>query len=410
VRLLGPGLVTGAADDDPSGIGSYSIAGAAFGYALLWMAPAIFPLVAAVQYTCARVGLISGMGLAAILRRYYPRWLLYPLLAILLIANTVNVGADIGAIAAAIALLVPLPFPAATLVLPIALLLLALQIWGSYRLLARLFTWSTLALLAYVGAGILARPPWGEVLRATLLPTIRFDREFLTTVVALLGTTISPYLFFWQTTQEVEEETHHGHHDAASRRGATTRELRQALLDTDVGMLLAVVVMYFAMLATAATLHASGQTDVASATDAAQALRPLAGDAAGTLFAIGVIGTGILAVPILTGSAAYAAAEAFQWRAGFDEKPSTAPGFYLVTAAAMLVGLGINFVGIDPIRALYGAAVLNGMLAPPLLVMILLTANNPAVMGQQCNGWRLNLLCGVATAVMTAAAIALIVS
>jgi NRAMP (natural resistance-associated macrophage protein)-like metal ion transporter len=408
-RILGPGLVTGAADDDPSGIGTYAVAGASFGYALLWMAPAVFPLVAAVQYTCARVGLVSGLGLAAILRQHYPRWLLYPMVFILIVANTVNVGADIGAIAAAVELLVPVPFSHSVLVVPIAVLLLGLQIWGSYRLLARVFRWTTLVLLAYVGAGILARPPWDDVLRATVLPAIRFDREFLTTIVALLGTTISPYLFFWQTTQEVEEETHHGRLDAASRRGATGRELREAMVDTDVGMLLAVVVMYFAMLATAATLHASGQTDVATAADAARALRPVAGDGAAILFAIGLIGTGVLAVPILTGAAAYAAAEAFNWRAGFDEKPASAPGFYLVTAAATLIGLAITYLGIDPISALYWAAVLNGVLAPPLLVMILLAANNPAVMGQQRNGSWLNLLGWTAVVVMAAAAVSLLV-
>ncbi len=409
VRVLGPGLITGAADDDPSGIGTYAVAGASFGYALLWMAPAVFPLVAAVQYTCARVGLISGMGLAAILRQFYPRWVLYPMVVILLVANTVNVGADIGAIAAAFNLLLPIPIPVSALVLPIALLLLGLQVWCSYRLLARVFTWTTLVLLAYVGAGILARPPWDDVLQATVLPTIHLDRQFLTTIVALLGTTISPYLFFWQTTQVVEEETHHGRDDVASRRGATPRELRDAMLDTDVGMLLAVVVMYFAMLATAATLHASGQTHVDSAAAAALALRPLAGDAASALFAIGLLGTGVLAVPILTGSAAYAAAEAFNWRAGFDEKPTTAPGFYLITASATLIGLIITYLGVDPISALYWAAVLNGVLAPPLLVMILLAANNPAVMGGQCNGRWLNVLGWATAGVMAAAALSLIV-
>jgi NRAMP (natural resistance-associated macrophage protein)-like metal ion transporter len=407
--VLGPGLITGAADDDPSGIGTYAVAGASFGYALLWVAPAIFPLVAAVQFTCARVGLISGMGLTAILRQYYPRWLLYPMVFMLLVGNTVNVGADIGAIAAALDLLFPVPFPISALVLPVALLLLALQVWCSYQLLARVFTWATLVLLAYVGAGFLARPDWGDVLRATVVPTIRFDREFMTTIVALLGTTISPYLFFWQTTQVVEEEVHHGRRDLESRKGATARELRDELLDTDVGMLLAVVVMYFAMLATAATLHATGQTHVDSAAEAARALRPLAGDAASALFAIGLLGTGVLAVPILTGSAAYAAAEAFNWRSGFDEKPTTAPGFYIVTAAATLTGLVITYLGIDPISALYWAAVLNGVLAPPLLVMILLAANNPAVMGQQRNGRWLNLLGWLTAAIMAAAAFSLLV-
>ncbi|MFN8593882.1 MAG: divalent metal cation transporter [Thermomicrobiales bacterium] len=410
VHDLGPGLVTGAADDDPSGIGTYAVAGAGFGYALLWLAPVALPLVAAVQFTCARVGLVGGMGLAAILRRHYPRWLLYPAVALLFIANTVNAGADIGAIAAAIDLLAPLPVPVGVLVVPIALLLFALQALGSYRLLAQVFKWTTLVLFAYVGAGILARPDWGEVLHATLIPSFRFDRDWLATVVALLGTTISPYLFFWQTTQEVEEETHLGRIDEASRRGATRGELRVAMIDTDVGMLLAVVVMYFAMLATGATLHQTGQTEVTSAAAAAEALRPLAGDAASLLFAVGLIGTGVLAVPILTGSAAYAIAEAFGWKSGLDEGPRTAPGFYAVTAAAMVAGLGIEFIGIDPITALYWAAVLNGVLAPPLLILILLAANNSAVMGEQRNGWRLNLLGGVTAVVMSAAAIGLLLT
>jgi NRAMP (natural resistance-associated macrophage protein)-like metal ion transporter len=408
--VLGPGLVSGASDDDPSGVGTYAVAGASFGYALLWTAPAIFPLVAAVQLTCARVGLIGGMGLTAVLRRHYPRHLLYPAVLALLVANTVNAGADIGAIAAAINLLTPVPIPTALLVAPVALLLLALQVWGSYRVLARVFKWTTLVLFAYVGAGILAHPPLGEVLRATIIPTVRFDPSFLATVVALLGTTISPYLFFWQTSQEVEEDIHRGQRELASRRGATDEELRNAMIDTDVGMLLAVIVMYFAMLATAATLHAAGQTDVTSAADAARALRPLAGDAAAALMAIGLIGTGALAVPILTSSAAYAAAEALGWRAGLDERPRTASGFYAVIVLATLVGLAIPLLGINPIGALYWAAVLNGVLAPPLLALILLVANNPAVMGDQVNGRGLNVLGWLTVAVMTAAAIGLLAS
>ena len=408
--VLGPGLVTGASDDDPSGVGTYAVAGASLGYALLWMAPAIFPLVAAVQITCARVGLVGGMGLAAVLRRHYPRHLLYPAVLALVVANTVNAGADIGAIAAAINLLTPVPISTPVLVVPIALLLFALQVWGSYRVLARVFKWITLVLFAYVGAGILAHPPLGEVLRATVIPTVRFDAPFLATVVAILGTTISPYLFFWQTSQEVEEDIHRGQRDLASRRGATDQELRDAMVDTDVGMLLAVIVMYFAMLATAATLHATGQTDVASAADAAQALRPLAGDGAAVLMAIGLIGTGALAVPILTGSAAYAVAETFGWRAGLDEQPRTATGFYAVIAIATLVGLAIPLVGINPIGALYWAAVLNGLLAPPLLALIMLVANNPAVMGARVNGRGLNLLGWLTVAVMTAAAIGLLLT
>lgn len=322
LKVLGPGLITGASDDDPSGIGTYATAGASLGFATLWLAPVTFPLMASVQFICAKVGMISGRGLAGVLRKHYSGAVLYPAVVALFVANTINAGADIGAIAAGINLLVPVPV--AFLIVPIAVTIVALQIWGSYRLIANVFKWLTLALLAYVGSAVLAHPDWGAVLRGTVIPTIQLDRTFLATLVAILGTTISPYLFFWQASQEVEEEVSMGRKSVAERQGATRGELKYAAWDTCIGMLVSNVVMYFIILATGATLFASGQTDIQSATDAAEALRPIAGDAASILLALGLIGAGFLAVPILTGSAAYALSEAFGWRSGLDEEPGRA--------------------------------------------------------------------------------------
>jgi NRAMP (natural resistance-associated macrophage protein)-like metal ion transporter len=408
LKVLGPGLITGASDDDPSGIGTYATAGASLGFATLWTALFTFPLMASVQFICAKVGMVSGRGLAGVLRSQYPRWLLYPAVLGLVVANTINVGADIQAIAAAINLLVPVPIMA--LIAPITVVILALQIWGSYRLIAQVFRWLTLALFAYIGAALFARPGLGEVLRGTFLPTLRFDRQFLTTLVAILGTTISPYLFFWQASQEVEEEVSMGRTQLWQREGASDAELKYAAWDVNTGMLLSNVVMYFIILATAATLFQVGQTDIASAADAARALRPLAGNAAGVLLALGLIGAGVLAVPILTGSAAYAVAEAFGWRYGLDENPARAKQFYAVIVVATLVGMVLDFLGINPITALFYTAVINGFVAPPLLVLIMLIANNPAVMGSRVNNRYLNVLGWLTTAVMFAAALGLVLT
>jgi NRAMP (natural resistance-associated macrophage protein)-like metal ion transporter len=352
LKILGPGFITGASDDDPSGIGTYSVAGASFGFATLWMALFTFPLMASVQFICAKIGLVSGEGLASLLRKHYSRWLLYPAVLALVIANTINAGADIGAIAASFNLLIPIP--AYWFVVPIVALILALQIFGSYRLIANIFKWLTLALFAYIGAVLLSQPNWSEVLHATFVPSIQLNAAFLATVVAILGTTISPYLFFWQADEEVEEQISMGRRRLWQRRGATNAEMRYAWWDVNIGMFFSNVVMYFIILATGATLFQSGQTTIQSATDAAQALRPLAGDAATVLFALGLIGSGFLAVPILTGSAAFGVAEAFGWRRGLDEKPWRARPFYAVIVVATLVGMLINFLGINPIAALSG--------------------------------------------------------
>jgi NRAMP (natural resistance-associated macrophage protein)-like metal ion transporter len=403
LKILGPGFISGAADDDPSGIGTYATAGASLGFATLWTALLTFPLMAAVQLVCAKIGMVTGKGLAGVLRQHYPRWLLYSAVIALFVANTINVGADLGAIAAAINLLVP-ALPIAPLVWPIALGILALQIWGSYRLVARIFKWLTMALLAYIGSAFFARPDWGEVVRATFIPTLRFDQVFLVALVAILGTTISPYLFFWQATQEVEEEMSMGRTQLWRRHGATDQELKYAALDVNVGMAFSVLVMYFIMLATAATLHVAGKTDITSATDAAEALRPVAGDLSSILLAIGLIGTGVLAVPVLSGSAAYALSEAFGWKYGLDQNPGRAKQFYAVIAVATIIGVGIDYLGINPIDALFFTAVINGFVAPPLLVMIMLVSNNRKIMGKRTNSRLTNVLGWGAAGLMFVAA------
>jgi NRAMP (natural resistance-associated macrophage protein)-like metal ion transporter len=408
LKVLGPGLITGASDDDPSGIGTYVVAGASLGYSVLWTALLTFPLMASIQFICAKVGMVSGRGLAGVLRQHYPRPLLYGAVVALFAANTINVGADIGAIAAAVNLVVPIPI--AWMIAPVAVLILAVQIFGSYRLIAGVFKWLTLTLFAYIASSLFARPNIGDVLRATFIPTLSFDPVFLSTLVAILGTTISPYLFFWQSSQEVEEQVHMGRVHLWQRQGASDAELKYAAVDVTTGMVFANVVMYFTILGTAATLHLAGRTQIGSAAEAADALRPLAGDAAGLLLAVGLIGAGFLAVPVLTGSAAYAMSEAFGWRYGLDKRPGRARQFYAVIVAATLVGLVINFIGINPIDTLFWTAVINGFVAPPLLVLIMLVANNRKIMGERTNGRALNVLGWLGATVMFAAAIGLLVT
>jgi NRAMP (natural resistance-associated macrophage protein)-like metal ion transporter len=405
LKIIGPGVITGASDDDPSGIGTYTTAGASLGFTTLWTALFTFPLMAVIQYMCAKVGMVSGRGLAGVLKQHYSPWLLYPTVIGLLLANTINAGADIGAIAAAFNLLIPIPM--VVFIIPVALLILALQVWGSYRLIAKVFRWLTLALFAYIGSVFFSHPDALMVLKGTFIPTLRWDNAFIATLVAILGTTISPYLFFWQSSQEVEEEISKGRTNLQQRKGATDKELRFASWDVNLGMLLSNLVMYCIILATAATLFKVGKHDVQSATDAAVALRPIAGNAASILLALGLIGAGFLAVPILTGSAANALAEALGWQHGLDKKPRRAKQFYIIIAVATIAGMLINFIGINPIAALFWTAVINGVLAPPLLVLLMLIANNRKVMGERVNSPGLNLVGWFATLVMFAAAIAL---
>lgn len=403
---LGPGLITGAADDDPSGISTYSTAGAAYGFGFLWTALFSLPLMLAVQLMCARIGMVSGRGLASVLRNYYSRKILWFACALLLVANTVNIAADLGGMAEAAQMLTGLP---SIWFIPVfAFTILGALVFASYHTLAKIFKWLTLVLFAYVAAAFLARPDWSEVLRATFTPRVAFDKDYLMTFVGILGTTISPYLFFWQAAEEVEEEKAEGRMTVGRRMGAPDAELRAARNDVAFGMTVSVVVFYFIILTTGATLYASGQRDVQTAQQAAEALRPLAGNAAYLLFAFGLIGTGFLGVPVLAGSAAYAVAEAGAWRGGMDEKPRAAKKFYAVLTLSMLVGMSLDYMGFNAIKMLFWSAVLNGILAPPLIFIILFVCNNAKVMGKRTNGKLLNILGIAAALVMSGAAIALI--
>src|SRR5436190_14939736 len=408
LMVLGPGFITGASDDDPSGIGTYAMTGAATGFSTLWLALITFPMMAAVQFVCAKIAMVTGRGLAGVLKQHYSRWLLYPAVILLLTANIINAGADIGAVAAAINILIPIPIPA--MIIPVAASIVILQFWGTYSIIEKVFKWLALALLAYVATAFFTSPNASEVIRGTFVPTISFDNKFLTTATAILGTTISPYLFFWQTGQEIEEEKVIGRTRIEERKGTSNAALRWRALDVLTGMLFSNVVMYFIILTTGATLFKAGKTNIQSATDAAEALRPLACPGAKVLLALGLIGTGFLAVPILTGSSGYALAEVFGWKHGLEEKPYQAKKFYLILALSTAAAIEINFLGINPVTALLWAAVINGLLAPPLLVLIMLIGNQRSIMKEHTNGPVLNILGGATTLVMFTAAIALIVT
>jgi NRAMP (natural resistance-associated macrophage protein)-like metal ion transporter len=407
-RTLGPGLVTGAADDDPSGITTYSMAGASLGYGMLWTAVVSFPLMVAIQLVCARIGLVTGLGLAAAIRRHYPRVFLYVACLLLLVANVFNISADLAGMAESATMLTGIP--SLVLVPLFGLFLLFVTVYTGYKRLAGYLKWLTSVLFAYIVAAFLARPDWRGVLLATVVPTFRWDASYIATLVGILGTTISPYLFFWQASQEVEEEKEHGRGTLAERRGATPHELRDAALDVNTGMFFSNLVMYFIILATASTLYRAGHRDIATARQAAEALRPLAGDAAYALFALGLIGTGLLAIPVLAGSASFAVAEVFGWRAGFGLSRRRGRRFYVVLAGAIVGGVVLTLLEKNPIRVLFLSAVVNGLLAPPLMALVMLVGNNRKIMGQHANGVWLNILGWTATVVMTLAAVAFLLT
>jgi NRAMP (natural resistance-associated macrophage protein)-like metal ion transporter len=408
LKVFGPGLITGASDDDPSGIGTYAVAGASFGFKTLWMALITFPMMSAVQFMCAKIGMVSGRGLAGVLKEHYPRWLLYLAVMALVIANSINAGADIGAIAAGINLLFPVS--PRILIIPIALCVIALPIWGSYRLIANVFKWLSLALLAYVFSAFFCKPDVTEILRGTFTPFFSWNKNFLALTVGILGTTISPYMFFWQSDQEVEEKISAGRRTLLQRTGATKRELKYAAVDINLGMFLSNLVMYFIILSTAATLFKAGKTDMQTAAQAAEALRPVAGRAAELLLALGLIGTGFLAVPILTGSSAYAVAETFGWQHGLNKLPRSARAFYWLIAASTILGMTINFTRINPVKALIVTAIINGLIAPPLLALILQISNNSKIMGSRTNGRLINTFGWMTLVAMLLAALALVAS
>jgi NRAMP (natural resistance-associated macrophage protein)-like metal ion transporter len=406
---LGPGLITGAADDDPSGISTYSVAGASIGYPILWTALFSFPLMATVQLMCARLGMVSGRGLGGVIRKRYPRWVLWSACLLLIVANVFNIAADLGGMGDAMHMVTGTP---AFWWTPFfAAVITAMLIGASYKWIVRIFKWLTLVLFAYVITAFLTHPHWGEVLRATFVPHIEWTSNYMSVLVGILGTTISPYLFFWQASQEVEAERDLGRTTVAQRRGATDEELAAARTDVEVGMFYSNLVMYFILLTASATLHAHGIRNIETAQQAADALGPLAGKGAVWLFTIALVGTGMLAVPVLAGSCAYAIAEAATWRqASLNDLPWRSPRFYSVITAAMLIGLALNFARLNAVKMLFWSAVVNGVLAPPLVVLVVLLTSDRAVMGDRVNSRGARALGWMCALVMTVAASAMLLT
>ena len=406
-RRIGPGLITGAADDDPSGIGTYSVAGAQFGYGLLWLVPFCIPLMIAVQEMCGRLGAITGKGLAAVIKEHYPRWILWSSVILLIGANVINVWADLNVMAASAQMLFGLPMPLWLTL--ITVVILALQIFVPYRSYVRVLKWLCLALLAYVVTALMpaVHHNWGQIAQNLAIPHWSKNPQFIMTVVGFLGTTISPYLFFWQAGETVEEEVAEGKASEPGKRlkRVTEEEIRAMRTDTIVGMLASQAITFFILICAAGTLHFSGQTDIETAQDAAKALLPL-GKAAYWLFTLGILGTGMLAIPTLAGSAAYAVAETTGWRYGLYRRFQRARGFYLTIGAVIVVGYLLNFVkAVSPVKGLLYTAVLNGVVAPPLIVILLLICNNKKIVGERTNGWLSNTLGWLAAGLMTTAAV-----
>jgi len=402
-------LITGAADDDPSGISTYSVAGASYGYATLWTALLSFPLMAAIQLMCARLGMVTGRGLASVIRNRYSRWVLWFACALVVVANVFNIGADLGGMADGMQMITGVHAYIWTLFF--AAVILGLLLWTSYRTMARVFKWLTLVLFAYVITAFLVHPNWTAILRATFIPHIQWTKGYLAVLVGILGTTISPYLFFWQAAQEVEEDREQGKMTVAQRKGSTNKELQIAKKDVITGMALSNLVMYFLILTTAATLNLHGMKDIETAKQAAEALRPLAGKGTYWLFALGLIGTGMLAVPVLAGSCAYAIAEGASWRgASLNTKPGLAGKFYAVIAVSILVGLALDFAGLNAVKMLFWSAILNGLLAPPLVIIVVLLTSDRKVMGNRTNSPSMQALGWTCATIMSAAAIGLLVS
>ncbi len=406
LRQLGPGLITGAADDDPSGIATYSQAGAQFGYSMLWTVVFTLPLMAAIQIVSARIGYVTRQGLAANIRASFPRWVLLAVVGLLLVANTLNVAADIAAMAEALRLLVG--GSAHVYAVTFGLLCLVLQVFLPYKLYVGWLKWLTLALFSYVAVVFTLHLDWWQVLAQVVRPQLAFSHDMLLMVVALFGTTISPYLFFWQAAQEMEDTSDSPPHTAQDVR----RHLRRIKLDTIVGMGFSNLIAFFIILSTAATLHAAGVTDIQTSAQAAQALRPLAGEFTFLLFSLGIIGTGLLAVPVLAGSAAYAVAEAAGWQGSLSLRleKSEGRGFYGVIAAATVGGVVLCFTPTDPVKELFWSAVINGVIAVPIMVVMMLLASRRATMGEHVIGTRLRWLGWLATAAMAATVVAMLVT
>lgn len=408
-RSFGPGFITGAADDDPSGIATYSQTGAIFGYAQLWVVPFSLPFMIAVQELCGRIGMVTGKGIAGVIKSRYPRSILYASLVLLLAANVMNIGADLGAMAASLQLVTPLPYW--LLLGGTTIFIVALQVYVPYPSYARLLKYLTFSLLAYLAVAIFAKQDWGQILRSTIVPHVAFDREYLMNIAALLGTTISPYLFFWQADEEIEEEIMRGDmHDFGEKPHLSADEVTDMRIDTSVGMFFSQLIAFLIIVAVAATLGAVPGTHIESAADAAQALRPVLGNAAFLLFALGIIGTGLLAIPVLAGSVSYGLAEAFGWHEGLGTKPSASPAFYGMIALVTVSGLLVTLTPVGPITLLYWSAIANGVLAPPILAVLYLLGNDRSIMGGFSSGRVGNFFVGAITIVMALVAIALALS
>lgn len=402
-KKIGPGFITGAADDDPSGVATYSQTGSIFGYSQLWIALFSFPFMIVIQQMCGRIGMVTGKGLAGVIHAHYSKPVLYFAVSLLVIANTINIGADLGAMAASAQMLLGLPFFFWLCIMTGFIILL--EFFVTYKTYSKILKYLALTLFAYVFTAFIVKLDWGIIVKNTVIPQIKFSKDYLLNIVAILGTTISPYLFFWQASQEVEEAIVDDKiQDIGVGTPAASREnVADMNWDTIIGMFFSQAIMFFIIITTAATLHAKGITNIETASQAAEALRPVAGNLAYLLFAAGIIGTGLLAVPILAGSSAYAVAETTGLKAGLSKKPGRAPGFYGVIAASTLIGMSINLLGINPIKALYYAAALNGLAAPPLMALIILIANNKNIMGKFVNkrisnvvGWMIVLVMAIA--------------
>lgn len=399
--MLGPGLITGASDDDPSGIATYSQAGAAFGFSTLWTALITFPLMASVQEMCARIGIVTQEGLTGTLKKHYPKSILYLMMAVSFPAIALNIGADIQGMGAVANLLVP-AVPSFVFSILFTAMLLVFIILFSYRRISGVLKWLCISLLLYAVVPFMVHADWGDVIRHTFLPSIQFNKAFFEILVAILGTTISPYLFFWQTTMEAEDMTH-------DKSIVVNKHMMNNMRkDVDIGMLFSNLVMFFVILTTGAVLYKAGIRQIDTVGQAAKALEPLAGKLTYLMFAIGVIGTGFLAIPVLGGSMSYIMAETFGWRQGLDKKFGEAPGFYVTLIVSLILGLCMEFLGISPIQALLYTAILYGVTAPVMIAVILHICNNKAIMGEYTNGKRSNILGFITLVLMTVAAVAMI--
>ncbi len=409
IDKLGPGLVSGAADDDPSGIATYSQTGAQYGTTLIWLAVWILPLVSTVQEMCGRIALVTGQGLATNIKRLYSKKVLYFCTLLLFLANTLNIGADLGAIAKAVQLIIPSASFIFTIVLT-GLVCLLLMIYIPYKRYAKILKWMVISLLAYIATGFIVNMDWSQLLHDSLIPSFEFSKNQILLITAILGTTISPYLFFWETSQEVEEQIVEGKLTDESRLGATKKEIKKMRIDVWSGMVFSNLVMFFIIAVCANTLFKNGITNINTASDAAQALAPLAGKWSAYLFAIGIIGTGMLAIPVLAGSTAYALSESFGWKEGLYRKLSEAKAFYAIISISIAIGILLNFVGIDAIKALIYSAIANGIVAPIILIFIVHISGNKKVMGRFKNSKLVNIIGWTTTILMSITALAAIYS